>query len=617
MQALMLAAGMGKRLGKLTKNNTKCMLPIDGKTLIERSVEALLDAGVTKMTIVVGYKGDNLKKFLTEECNNPRLKEMEFVFIDNPDYASTNNIYSLFLAKDVLKEDDTILLESDLIYEPRLIKELVDSKEPDLVSVAKFLPWMDGTVIKIGENNTISEFIEKKDFNYDEVDEYYKTVNIYKFSKEFSDQELLPYLEAYIKSKGKNSYYELALKIIAYISESKLKAYEIGDINWFEIDDKQDAAIARALFESDPDKKLKRFQRMYGGYWRFNNILDFCYLVNPYYPPKKLLDEMRYSMDTLMTQYPSGLDTQILNMSRLLNDVNEEHMLVGNGAAELINGIGKILNGKMYVATTVFNEYVRCFDNCEFNKYDESLDKYRFNIDEIKENIPNNDIICIVNPDNPTGAFIKEEDIIDIIEECQKQGKTIIVDESFVDFANKDDRYTLIKDEILDKYSNLIVIKSISKSYGVPGLRLGTMATSNEDLIKKVRKSLPVWNINSFAEYYLQIAYKYNKDYVSSCDKIVNERTRFIEELRKLNIGEVYPSEANYLLVGLRNINSTELAKELLINHNILIKDLRTKEAFLGLDYVRIAVRSTEDNNKLITALKKVLNISDRQRERE
>ena len=92
MQALMLAAGMGKRLGKLTKDNTKCMLPIEGKTLIERSVEALLDAGVTKMTIVVGYKGDNLIRFLTEECDNPRIKEMEFVFIDNPIYDKTNNI---------------------------------------------------------------------------------------------------------------------------------------------------------------------------------------------------------------------------------------------------------------------------------------------------------------------------------------------------------------------------------------------------------------------------------------------------------------------------------------------------------------------------------------------
>ena len=617
MQAVMLAAGMGKRLGKLTKDNTKCMLPIDDKTLIERSVEALLDAGVTKMTIVVGYKGDNLKKFLTEECTNPRMKEMEFVFIDNPDYATTNNIYSLFLAKDVLTEDNTILLESDLIFEPRLIKELVNSKEPNLVSVAKFLPWMDGTVIKIGEDDTITRFVEKKEFNYDEVEEYYKTVNIYKFSKEFSESELIPYLEAYIKSKGKNSYYELALKIIAYISEANLKAFEIGDIDWYEIDDKQDAAIAEAIFEHDPYEKLKKFQHMYGGYWRFNNVLDFCYLVNPYYPPKKLFEEMQYSMVTLMTQYPSGLDTQILNMSRLLNDVDEEHMLVGNGAAELINEVGKILNGKMYVAKTVFNEYVRCFDNCEFDKYDESKDGYRFNVEEIKENIPNNDIICIVNPDNPTGAFIKEEDLIDIIEGCQKQGKTVIIDESFVDFVNKDERFTLIKDEILNKYSNLIVIKSISKSYGVPGVRLGAMATSNTDLIKEVRKNMPVWNINSFAEYYLQIAYKYNKDYAQACDKIVEERTRFIEELRKLNIGDVYDSEANYVLVNLRGINSTDLAVELLNNYKILIKDLRTKDSFEGQNFVRLAVRSTEDNNRLIEALKKVLNISDRQRERE
>ena len=217
MQALMLAAGMGKRLGKLTKDNTKCMLPIQGKTLIERAVEALLDAGVKKMTIVVGYKGDNLKKFLTEDCTNPRIKEMDFVFIDNPIYDKTNNIYSLYLGKDVLTEDDTILLESDLIYEPELIKKLVDSDKTNAVTVAKYEQWMDGTVVKIGEDDQITEFVEKKSFNYKEIDNYYKTVNIYKFSKEFSKKQILPFLDAYIKAYGENEYYELIFKIIAHL----------------------------------------------------------------------------------------------------------------------------------------------------------------------------------------------------------------------------------------------------------------------------------------------------------------------------------------------------------------------------------------------------------------
>ena len=102
MQALMLAAGMGKRLKKYTANNTKCMLKIQDKTLIERAIEALLEAGVTKLILVVGYQGENLKKFLLEECKNPKVKEMEFKFIDNSVFDKTNNIYSLSLAKEEL-----------------------------------------------------------------------------------------------------------------------------------------------------------------------------------------------------------------------------------------------------------------------------------------------------------------------------------------------------------------------------------------------------------------------------------------------------------------------------------------------------------------------------------
>ena len=239
MQALMLAAGMGKRLGKYTQNNTKCMLNVDGKTLLERAVEALLDAGIKKLIMVVGYKRDNVKKYIQEECKNPRVKEMEFVFIDNDVYDKTNNIYSLYMAKDFLEKDDTILLESDLIYDPILINRLVASQKPNLVSVAKYEQWMDGTVIKVDEQNSITEFIEKKNFEYCEINKYYKTVNVYKFSKEFSKNEFNPFLEAYIKSYGENEYYELVLKIIAHLSRSQLEALDVSDIDWYEIDDSQ------------------------------------------------------------------------------------------------------------------------------------------------------------------------------------------------------------------------------------------------------------------------------------------------------------------------------------------------------------------------------------------
>lgn len=606
MQALMLAAGMGKRLGKYTQGNTKCMLKIQGKTLIERAIEACLDAGIKKFILVIGYKGDNLKKYLLEECNNPKIKKMKLEFIENDVYDKTNNIFSLYLGKDKLMEDDTILLESDLIYDYDLIKRLVKNSEPNLVSVAKYEQWMDGTVIKIGSNNTVSEFIEKKNFDFNELDKYYKTVNVYKLSKDFSKKEFIPFLDAYIKAYGENEYYELVLKIIAHLSRSRLKALDVSDITWYEIDDAQDLDIANCLFSSG-EEKLKNFQKRYGGYWRFRGLLDYCYLVNPYYPPKYMIDKMNCSTMDLIMQYPSGQYIEGINMGRLLNDTDEKYLVVGNGAAELINTLGRFLKGKMYVSKSVFNEYQRCFENCKLNIYDMKENDFKFDLEEIKKNIPKNDIICIVNPDNPTGSFIKYKDMIEILEICKKKKTMVIFDESFIDFANTKDRYTLINNELLDKYDNLIVIKSISKSYGIPGVRLGVLATSNEEILTNVKKYISIWNINSFAEYYLQICTLYKKDYVRACDKIVEARETFIKDLKTIKGIKVYDSEANYILCDLKKYNSTELAIKLLENDDIFIKDLRTKKAFKDMNYVRLAVRTIEENKKLVSSLKKYL----------
>ncbi|MCR5483510.1 MAG: aminotransferase class I/II-fold pyridoxal phosphate-dependent enzyme [Bacilli bacterium] len=605
MKALMLAAGMGKRLGRYTAGNTKCMLKIGDKSLIERACEALYEAGINDFTIVIGYKGDNLKKFLLEECENPIVKQMNFTFIDNDIYNKTNNIYSLYLAKDELIKDDTIMLESDLIYDYDLIKRMVDSKEKNLVSVAKYKQWMDGTVVKLGNENNIKEFIEKKDFNFDEIDEYFKTINIYKFSKEFSRDVFVPFLDAYIKAYGENEYYELVLKIISHLSRSDLKALDASDIKWYEIDDAQDYDITNCLFSSGKEK-LKNYQKRYGGYWRFDNLIDYCYLVNPYYPPQAMLDKINYESRDLLTQYPSGQSIECINASRLFNDTNEEFLCVGNGAAELINALGKNQEGNMAVTSTVFNEYVRCFDKANISKIDMSLNDYRYDVLEFKRLLNTEDAIVIVNPDNPTGSFIKREDIIKILDQAKKQNRRVIFDESFIDFANPEYKYSLINNEDLINYPNLVVVKSISKSYGIPGVRLGVLASSDMDLIKKIKKYISVWNINSYGEYFLQIANLYKKEYASSCEKIYEERNRFINELRQtLNI-DVYDSEANFVMCDLKEHDSTQLAIDLL-DENIFIKDLKTKDAFEGKNYIRLAVKSEEDNNNLIKQMKKHL----------
>ena len=611
MQALILAAGMGKRLGKFTSNNTKCMLKVGKKTLIERAIEALYSAGVKKVILVVGYKSENVKKFLLEECKNPIIKKVKLIFIENPIYDKTNNIYSLYLAIDEFSKDDTILLESDLIYQPELIKRIVTSKEKNLASVASYRQWMDGTVVKLCQDkNNIVEFIEKKNFNYEEINQYYKTVNVYKFSKDFINQEFIPFLKAYIKAYGENEYYELILKIIAHMARSSLKALDVSDLLWYEIDDHQDLDIATCLF-SKGKEKLENYQKRYGGYWRFDDLLDYCYLVNPYYPTKSLLDKINYFSSDLITQYPSGQNVNCICASRIFNDIDTEHIVVGNGAAELISILGNtdyMASKRMFLPESVFNEYSRCFTNCRLNKFNLAADNYQYNVKTLKEALEKNDILCIVNPDNPTGAFIDEKDIISLLDQAKAKDKIIIFDESFIDFSNPKKRYTLIKDDVLCKYPNLIVIKSISKSYGVPGLRLGVLASSNESLIQNIKQKLPVWNINSYGEYFLQIANLYKSDYTLSCDKIAEERNRMIKELQKKLPKQchVYPSEANFIMIDLGNIDSTKLAISLL-DEKIFIKDLKTKNAFNNKNFIRLAIRSDTENNQLINCIKNAI----------
>ena len=601
MQALILAAGMGKRMGKYTQNCTKCMVSVGEKTLIERMIEALKKAGIKRTVLVVGYKDKELIEFLTK-----KIEGMELVYIHNDDYENTNNIYSLYLARRALAEDDTVLLESDLIFDEKIIELLVKSPDANMVTVAKYEQWMDGTVALLDEKMNIVDFVEKADFRFAEVENYYKTVNIYKFSKEFLQNQYIPFLEAYIKAYGKNQYYELVLKILAHIRYSELKAFVLEDYNWYEIDNEQDLQIADAIFAVD-EKQFSAYDHQFGGFWRFPKLKDFCYLVNPYYPPQKMLDQMKYFYDTLLRGYPSGLKTQNLNAGRMLN-VDADYLITGNGAAELIYAVGRILKGRLLVQVPVFNEYVRCFPQCSFEKI--YSDSYEFCIptEVYKRKVKDADIVVLVNPDNPSGSFIKYSDIIEILQVCKEQGKKCIIDESFVDFAEEGIRYTLIDNEILEEFSNLIVIKSISKSYGVPGLRLGVLASSDKAFLNELKGNMPIWNINSFAEYFLQIHSLYEADYKKACNEIALQRKVMIERLRENPLLEVFPSEANYIMCRLKgNMKAKELANVLVKKYNILIKDLSEKDGIKGSNYIRVAVKAQEENDLLITAVNEII----------
>lgn len=605
MQAMILAAGMGRRMKKYTKHHTKCMIEVGGKTLLTRVVEALEYAGIKKLIMVVGYEADVLKEYV--EAQSFPL-EIEYVY--NYDYATTNNIYSLFLAKEHLIQDDTILLESDLVFDKQLIKNVIMTEDKNIVVAAKYEQWMDGTMVLLDSNRNIIDFVDKTQFNYDDVDKYYKTVNIYKFSKEFSQKQYIPFMEAYLKAYGTNQYYEQVLKTVAHIRNSELKAMLLCDENWYEIDDAQDLDIADTMF-SEPTASLKQYEYHFGGYWRFPKVKDYCYLVNPYYPPQKMIDQMKYFFQILCEQYPSGMNIQRLNAASMFN-LDEEYLLVGNGAAELINVLGKILKGRVSIGVPSFNEYIRCFKKCIIQTIDNAVNDYDYSLESILAEIEHTDNLLIVNPDNPSGAFLTFEELQEILEKCKAKGVNCVVDESFIDFADQEIRYTLLKEDILDKYPQLIVIKSVSKSYGVPGLRLGVMATANSEIKEQMLENMAIWNINSFAEYYLQIQRLYKSSYVASCNKIAEQRAYMLQELRKIECLKVYSSQANYIMCKVDGkLSSKELAARLLKEYNILIKDLSDKKGFSKKSFIRVAVKNVEENQYFLNSLKEIIDNQD------
>lgn len=603
MQAIILAAGMGRRLGDLTKGHTKCMVEVNGQTLIDRAIHQLSKLNLTRLVLVVGYKGKELKEYIGNRYDDI----LKIEYIENPIYDRTNNIYSLALAKDILCEDDSLLLESDLIFEDSMLDMLVNHPDPNLALVAKYETWMDGTMVRLDSERNIVNFVPKAAFRFEDVSVYYKTVNIYKFSKEFSQKEYVPFLDAYSKVMGNNEYYEQVLRVITMVHNSTLKALDIEDKKWYEIDDIQDLDIASAIF-SEHDVKYSEYHKRYGGYWRFPNLLDYCYLVNPFFPPKKMLDEMKANFDTLLREYPSGQWVNSLLAAKYCG-VRQEYIIVGNGAAELIKSFAEAhKNERIGVIFPTFDEYPNRFVGAEVVPFISQKKDFRYDAEDLMEFFgdKNIDTLLLINPDNPSGNFISIDNVIMLAAWCKEKGISLLVDESFVDFTDGFENNSLLHNDILESYPNLSVMKSISKSYGVPGLRLGVFATADKETIARMKKDVAIWNINSFGEFYMQIYGKYEKDYNKACYKFIAERERFYSLLLQIPYLHVMPSHANYFLCEVTDRFTSKELTRILLDQDVLISNCGKKKNMSGRNLVRIAVRSMDDNNKLFSILKSI-----------
>ena len=336
-------------------------------------------------------------------------------------------------------------------------------------------------------------------------------------------------------------------------------------------------------------------------------MLDYCYLVNPYFPSDRMKDELRANFDELLVQYPSGMYVNSLIAGKCFG-VRQEYIVPGTGAAELIKSLMENTPGKrLGVIYPTFEEYPNRKAKEDIVVFVPDTEDFHYTVDDLIGCFSSNpvDILLLINPDNPSGNYIPVQDIFRLADWCSARSIRLIVDESFVDFSSDFPGNSLLNNSILERYPGLTVVKSISKSFGVPGLRLGVLASSDPDVVSSVRKDVSIWNINSFAEFFMQIYTKYEADYIRSAEKFRAERKRFYDDLKTIPFLKVFESEANYFLCEvLPPYTSQTLAVRLLKEFNILIKDCAGKKAFNGRDFVRLAVRNSADNHRLVESLR-------------
>ena len=354
-------------------------------------------------------------------------------------------------------------------------------------------------------------------------------------------------------------------------------------------------------------EKYEYISKQHGGYYR-HDFTDHAYLYNLYFPPKAVFSHLKENIKDLVLNYPMAQDA----LAELIGNIIEQptpRIVVGNGAAEIIKILSGHLAKKIIVPVPSFNEYVNAAPEghvvefpLEFPSFQLDVDK--FAAEAIKVGA---DMAVVVTPNNPTSLLVPKADLIRLSQKLNKHNCMLIVDESFLDFANDKEQISLEQD--IAKYPNVAILKSMSKAYGICGLRIGYMLTANIEFAASVRNGIHIWNINGFAEEFLRILPQYQQEFDASCKKVRTDRDAFYEMLCGIDGMTVFKPDANYIFCRLPEaaLSGPEVTKRLFIKYNIYIKDSVGKTQPDADRYIRIASRTQEENNTLIQALKSVM----------
>lgn len=580
----------------LTMHVHKTLLPIaKDETILGRILGSLSAVGLTDVVIVTGYRAQDIRDFAD------RYSELNISYVHNSRYAETNNIYSLALAfTESDLSDGIVLIESDLIYEQRVLERLMKCDHENVALLDHYRAGMDGTVVRLSPDGVISSIIpgSQQDAGFSFADTY-KTLNIYKFAGEFCRGTFSRLLRFYAQEVSDNCYYELIMGMLVTTGSARIHGEVLEGEAWAEVDDPAD--LNQARFIAEPSSRRSMLDNAWGGYWGLP-ILDFAFIRNLRFPTPAVIAELRLQLPELLDSYGSAQWVLDQKMSWYLR-VDPTHVVALNGASQAFPWIRRVFGkSTVQVTTPTFGEWSSAFPNAI--TYPDSPDAPA----SVNRPLVNCDVVVIVNPNNPTGTTIPTREILK--QARSTPGTTFLVDESFIEFSRQPSLVQLLQDEQLP---NIVVVKSLSKSLGVPGARLGFVYSQDTLLLASLRTELPIWNMNSVAEKFLELLLKNRVELQRSFDQTITDREDLVSALGAASsISSTMPSGANFVLATLRTDShgAQRWANELVAQHSIYVKDVSAKFGD-GNGYWRIAVRTPADHKVFMAALHEVTRTGD------
>ncbi|MEE9384666.1 MAG: aminotransferase class I/II-fold pyridoxal phosphate-dependent enzyme [Nannocystaceae bacterium] len=598
---MILAAGVGDRLRPFTDTSPKCLAEVAGTPILENALSHLAALGTMEVAIVVGHHKERIISRIGSS-----FRGMSITYVVSDVYETTNNIYSLWLARAHL-DQDVLLLEADVFFERAVLERLLSRGGENLAVVSQHQSWMSGTVVSVDAQGDIGALfdtqLQSDTFDYSEV---FKTANLYLLRQDYLRRYFVPQLEAYVAADDLSDYYESILIALAHRGKNNLSAIICDDLKWYEIDDESDRQAAEYMFSS-PKQRYDYVDKQHGGYWRFD-FVDHAYLYNAYYPPKTVFTHFKSHIHNLVLNYPAG-QAVVARLVGTLIDQPSAQIVVANGASELIKIISGRVAARLICPVPSFNEYENAAKEGTFIPFALPSPSFELNVDAFAQQAlaKGASIAVVVTPNNPTGLTVPRADLLRLAARLATGNCMLVVDESFLDFAEHPSELSV--EAWVEKIPNLAVLKSLSKSFGIGGLRLGYLLTNNGQFAEEIRSELHIWNINGFAESFLRLAPRHRRAFKSSCARVRADCDALHASLSKIAGLVAYPSAANYVMCRLPDSGASgpEVAEKLFMDFNLFVKHCAGKPMPEADRYLRIASRTAAENDTFVAALQHCL----------